>query len=125
VPCRGIRGATTAQSDCSEAILDATRELLTAMATANGVAPEDVASVVFTVTQDLRAVFPALAARQMGWHHVPLLDACEIPVPDSLPRCIRVLMHCNTEKSQSEIEHIYLRGAVQLRPDLVSQGVTR
>jgi len=116
--CRGIRGATTVEANTAEAILDATRELLSAMARANGLATEDIASAVFTVTADLDAAFPAQAARQLGWHQVPLLDALEIPVPGSLPRCVRVLIHWNTSRSQAEIRHVYLRGAAALRPDL-------
>ncbi len=116
--CRGIRGATTVEANTAEAILDATGELLAAMAEANGLAAEDIASAVFTVTADLDAAFPAQAARQLGWHQVPLLDAREIPVPGSLPRCVRVLLHWNTSRSQAEIRHVYLRGAAGLRPDL-------
>jgi chorismate mutase len=108
--------------DAAAAILDATRELLVSMIRANGVAAEDVASAVFTATQDLTAAFPAQAARELGWQEAPLLDACEIPVPGSLPRCVRVLVHWNTDKRQSEIHHVYLRDAARLRPDLVQDG---
>lgn len=116
--CRGIRGATTVEANTAEAVLDATGELLAALAEANGLAAEDIASAVFTVTADLDAAFPAQAARQLGWHQVPLLDALEIPVPGSLPRCVRVLLHWNTSRSQAEMRHVYLRGAAGLRPDL-------
>lgn len=117
---RGIRGATTVPEDQPEMILQATRELLEAILEANpGMNPEDVASIVFTVTDDLVSTFPAQAARQMGWQLVPMLCGREIPVPDSLPRVIRVLVHWNTECSQSQITHVYLREAVRLRPDLV------
>ncbi len=116
--CRGIRGATTVEANTAEAILDATGELLAAMVEANGLAAEDIASALFTVTADLDAAFPAQAARQLGWHQVPLLDAIEIPVPGSLPRCVRVLLHWNTSRGQAEIRHVYLRGAAGLRPDL-------
>lgn len=116
--CRGIRGATTVEANTAKAILDATGELLAAMVEANGLAAEDIASAVFTVTADLDAAFPAQAARQLGWHQVPLLDALEIPVPGSLPRCVRVLLHWNTSRGQAEIRHVYLRGAAGLRPDL-------
>jgi len=119
MPCRGIRGATTVETDSTAAILTATRELLEHIIEANHVATEDVAGVLFTVTQDLTAAFPAQAARELGWQHVPLLHAQEIPVPGSLPRCMRVLLLWNTRKSQAQIHHIYLRGAVVLRPDLV------
>lgn len=118
MPCRGIRGATTVETDTAAAILAATRELLTRIVEANDVAIEDVASAFFTVTPDLTAAFPARAARELGWQHVALLDAQEIPVPGSLPQCVRVLIHWNTEKPQAEIRHVYLRGAVSLRPDL-------
>jgi chorismate mutase len=116
--CRGVRGATTVETNSAAVILAATRELLSHILEANGLNQEDVASAFFTATPDLTAVFPAQAARELGWRHVALLDAQEIPVPGSLPRCVRVLVHCNTEKSQAEIRHIYLRGATWLRPDL-------
>ena len=117
---RGIRGATTVLADQPDLILQATRELLEAILDANfQMKPEDVASAIFTVTDDLLSTFPAQAARQMGWELVPMLCAREIPVPDSLPRVIRVLVHWNTELPQSEIKHVYLRDAVKLRPDLV------
>ena len=118
MPCRGIRGATTVENDSAAAILAATRELLTRIVEANDMALEDIASAFFIVTPDLTAAFPAQAARELGWQHVPLLDAQEIPVPGSLPRCVRVLIHWNTEKPQAEIRHVYLRGAASLRPDL-------
>jgi chorismate mutase len=117
---RGIRGATTVLADQPDLILQATRELLEAVLDANfEMEPEDVASAIFTVTDDLCSTFPAQAARQMGWEMVPMLCAREIPVPESLPRVIRVLVHWNTELPQSEIKHVYLRDAVKLRPDLV------
>jgi chorismate mutase len=118
VRCRGIRGATIAEANSAEAILEATHDLLAQIIQANGVQPEDVASAFFTVTPDLTAAFPARAAREMGWQHVPLLDAQEIPVPGSLSRCIRALVLWNTEKGQNQIQHIYLRAADSLRPDL-------
>jgi chorismate mutase len=117
---RGIRGATTVSADQPELILQATRELLEAILDENfAMKPDDVASAIFTVTDDLASTFPAQAARQMGWELVPMICAREIPVPESLPRVIRVLVHWNTDISQSEIKHIYLRDAVKLRPDLV------
>ncbi len=118
MPCRGIRGATTVETNTGDAILAATRELLSQMAAANGLAAEDIASALFTTTHDLTAAFPAQAARELGWQQVPLLDAQEIPVPGSLPRCVRVLLHWNTDRPQSEVRHVYLRGAALLRPDL-------
>ena len=115
--CRGIRGATTVEENTAEAILASTRELLALIVEANGLKAEDVASAIFTTTPDLTAAFPAKAAREMGWRDVALLDAQEIPVPGSLERCVRVLIHWNTEKSAAEIRHVYLRGARTLRPD--------
>jgi len=118
MPCRGIRGATTVSANSAAEILEATRELLERIIAANDIQAADVASALFTVTPDLTAAFPARAARDLGWHQAALLDALEIPVPDSLPRCVRVLIHWNTNKSQAEICHVYLRGAAALRPDL-------
>ena len=118
IQCRGIRGATTVEYDSAPAILEATRELLACIVEVNGVAVEDLASAFFTITPDLTAVFPAAAARDLGWQHVALLDAQEVPVPGSLPRCVRVLVHWNTDRPQAEIRHVYLRGAASLRPDL-------
>jgi chorismate mutase len=115
---RGIRGAITADADTTEGILDATQRLLTAIVEANRVATEDIASVLFTVTPDLKAQFPAAAARRMGWTLVPLLNFTEIAVPGGLERCIRVLLHLNTTLGQAEIVHVYLEGARALRPDL-------
>ena len=118
--CRGIRGATTVERNTAEAILAATRELLELIVTANDLKAEDVASAIFTTTPDLTAAFPAKAAREMGWRDVALLDAQEIPVPGSLERCIRVLVHWNTEKRQDEVVHVYIKGANALRPDISS-----
>lgn len=118
VYCRGVRGATTVSEDSKEEILKATRQLLALMIRTNDIDSTDIASATFTVTSDLKSEFPALAARQMGWLDVPLLCGYEISVPGSLPRCIRILLLWNTTKSQSEIEHIYVRDAIKLRPDL-------
>ena len=121
MPIRGIRGATTVTTDDPELILQATRELLEEILAENeGMQPEDVASAIFTVTDDLASTFPAQGARQMGWGLVPMLCAREIPVPDSLPRVIRVLVQWNTDLPQDRITHVYLRDAVKLRPDLVA-----
>ncbi len=118
---RGVRGATTVAADQPDLILEATRELLEAILKENdGMTPEDVGSAIFTVTEDLASTFPAQAARQMGWSMVPMMCAREIPVPGSLPKAIRVLVHWNTETPQNEIKHVYLRDAVRLRPDLVA-----
>jgi chorismate mutase len=114
---RGLRGATTAAANTSDAILDATEELLSAMRDANGFAPEDVESAIFTTSPDLNADYPARAARRLGWTEVPLLGAAEVAVPTGLPRCIRVLLHFYTNKSQQALKHMYLREASKLRPD--------
>jgi chorismate mutase len=115
--CRGVRGATTADANEREAILEATRELLQRLVARNQLAAEDVAAAFFTVSDDLNAEYPALAARQLGWTETALMCAREIPVPTTrVQRCIRVLMLINTEKRASEIVHVYLRGAVALRP---------
>ncbi|HID21092.1 MAG TPA: chorismate mutase [Planctomycetaceae bacterium] len=118
---RGIRGATSVGRDTPEEILEATRELLEELLRANDITDfDDIVSVIFTTTQDLCSTFPAEAARDVGMHQVPLLCASEIPVPDSMPRCIRVLVHVNTDKEQSEMNHVYLRDARKLRPDMNS-----
>jgi chorismate mutase len=116
--CRGVRGATTVEHNEREEILTAARQLLALMIRRNGIEKQEVASAIFTTTPDLDAEFPALAARQLGWLEVPLLCAHEIQVPGSLPRCIRVMVHWNTNRTQHEIQHIYIRDAVSLRPDL-------
>jgi len=121
---RGVRGATTVSEDTPEAILDATEELVREIVAANEIRSEDVASALFTVTPDLHAEFPAAAARRMGWTMVPLLNFTEIGVPGRLARCIRVLLHVNTDRAQKEMVHVYLREAVSLRPDLVSRSTT-
>lgn len=118
--CRGVRGATTVDTNDRDEILIATRQMLALIVHYNGMEPENIASATFTVTKDLDAEFPALAARQLGWIDVPLLCGYEISVPGSLERCIRVLVHWNTDKKQSEIQHVYERGATRLRPDLCS-----
>jgi chorismate mutase len=118
MPCRGVRGATTIASNTREEILTATRQLLALMIRRNGIESRDVASALFSTTPDIDAEFPALAARQLGWLDVPLLCGHEIAVPGSLPLCIRVMIHWNTDKPQNEIEHIYVRDANRLRPDL-------
>ena len=115
---RGIRGAVTVEADDPQAIVSATKRLLTGMIEQNEVELDDIASVLFSLTPDLRAVFPALGAREMGWVHVPMLHFSEIDVPGALPRVIRVLMHVNTARAQAEVEHVYLDGARVLRPDL-------
>ncbi|MBU6428339.1 MAG: chorismate mutase [Cyanobacteria bacterium REEB65] len=117
---RAIRGATTVEGNTRDAILSATADLLGEIVAANGLTTDDLVSVLFTMTSDLDAVFPAEAARQLGWSLIPLLCASEIPVPGSLPHCIRVLVHVDSTKPQSALCHVYLRDAAQLRPDLAS-----
>ncbi|MFW5714367.1 MAG: chorismate mutase [Brevefilum sp.] len=122
---RGIRGATTIDRDHPTEVIKLTRELLCAIQTANGnFSPDEIASIIFTVTNDIKSTFPARAARELGWDFVPLMCALEIPVPGSLQRCIRVLIHWNTDKQQDEIQHIYLRGAQKLRPDIINRHGT-
>ena len=112
---RGIRGATTADTNSKEAILEATKELLGRLVEANDIEVDDVAAVYFTATDDLNAEFPALAARQMGWTRTALMCAREMNVEDGAGGCIRVLLLVNTDKSLEEIEFVYLRGASSLR----------
>ena len=120
---RGVRGAISIPEDTPDQIYAATRELLEAVRAANpGLDPADLASVFFTLTPDLCSAFPALGARQLGWVSVPLLCAQEIPVPGSLPRILRVLLHWNTELPQEAMHHVYLKDAVRLRPDLAQNN---
>ena len=125
MPCRGIRGATTVDSNTREAILSAARELLDEIVRVNDVRKEDVASAYFTTTPDLDAEFPAVTARNdFGWQDVALMCGHEMSVPGSLQMCLRILLHVNTERSQAEICHVYQKGATALRPDL-AQPVRR
>ena len=117
--CRGIRGATTVETNSADAILEATTELLTEMVRANDLEVDHVASAYFTTTRDLNAEFPAVAANKMGFGDVALLCGHEMDVPGSLPMCLRVLLHVNTEKGPQELVHPYLRGAQVLRPDRI------
>ena len=120
---RGIRGAITCEEDLPNTVLPATGELLTAIKSANpSLREEDIVSIIFTVTPDINSVYPARAARDMGWDQVPLMCAQEIPVQGSLKKCIRVLIHWNTDLKQNEIHHVYLRDAVVLRPDLINHS---
>jgi chorismate mutase len=121
MPVRGIRGATNVAADTPAEVLSATTELLNEILRANDIRTfDDIASAIFTTTSDLTSAFPAEAARTLGMKQVPLLCTCEIPVPGSMGRCIRVLLHLNTEKAQSEVVHVYLRDAKRLRPDMSS-----
>ena len=119
--CLGVRGATTVAENSRAAILEATSGLLIEIITVNQITLEDVASAVFTATPDLDAAYPALAARELGWIQTPLLCMQEMQVTGSLRRCIRVLIHWNTEHTPDEIRHVYLRGAQALRPDLMEE----
>ena len=116
--CRGVRGATTADGNTRDEILTATRQLLALMIRLNGIEADQVASAIFSLTRDLDAEFPALAARQLGWLDVPLLCTYEVDVPGSLRRCVRVLLHWNTDKPQRDVRHVYVKEAERLRPDL-------
>jgi chorismate mutase len=114
---RGVRGATTADANDAAHIAERTLELLRVIVERNAIRPEDLASATFTVTEDLDADFPATPVRKVpGWEEVPLLCAREIPVRRSLARCIRVLLHWNTDKPQRDVRHAFLRGARSLRP---------
>ncbi|ERN54184.1 chorismate mutase [Alkalihalophilus marmarensis] len=118
---RGIRGATTVVRDEEEEILDVTEELLHEMIAQNSFQAEDVAQVLITVTEDLSAAFPAKALRRFSdWTYVPVVCAREIPVPGSLEKCIRLLVTVNTSLTQDKINHVYLREAKKLRPDLAN-----
>ena len=117
MPIRGIRGATVAEADTPEAIRAATREMLQAIIAANALDLDDVASVVFSTTPDLTAEVPARAARDLGWDEAALMCVAEMNTRGGLPRCIRVLVHWNTERRPDEIHHVYLHAAGQLRPD--------
>jgi len=119
---RGVRGAITVRENTAEAILDATEEMLRWLIAQNDIEEDDVASVLFTSTPDLNAAFPAKAARNMGWRHVALMGFQEIDVPEGLKMCVRVLIHWNTEKSNRDLKHAFLRGAAALRPDLVKKA---
>lgn len=119
--CRGIRGATTVEHNQREEILAATTELLQLMVRQNALQIEDIASAIFSLTEDLDAEFPAVAARELGWTHIALMCTRELPVPGSLSKCIRVLLHVNTTRSLTEIQHIYIHGAASLRPTFAVQ----
>ncbi len=123
VVCRGVRGATTVETDTREEILAATKELLQLMIEANHIRADDVASVIFTTTPDLVSEYPALAARKLGWMDTALLCGHEMNVPHGLQKCIRILIHWNTEKGVKEIQHIYIKEAVKLRPDKAVKAV--
>lgn len=119
---RGVRGATTIHNNDKEEIIVATKELLNELIEQNNIDPTDVAQILFSVTADVDACFPAAAVRLIeGWSFVPVMCMREIPVPGSLPMCIRIMMTVNTTKNQEEINHVYLGNAVALRPDLTAK----
>jgi len=121
MPVRGIRGATTVACDQQQDVLASTSELLEQMQRVNSFALPEIAAVLFTVTSDIHSVFPARAARNMGWGQVPLLCFQEVETEGALPLCIRILILWNTDLNQDQIKHVYLHGAEILRPDLISE----
>ncbi|CAN5610427.1 chorismate mutase [soil metagenome] len=121
--CRAIRGATTADSNTAEDIHEATTEMLRTLIALNSVEPDDLVSLFFTTTTDLNATFPAVAARELGLEQIPLMCAHEMSVPGALDMVVRVLVHVNTAKTPSEIRHVYLKRATELRPEWAVEPV--
>lgn len=120
---RGVRGATTVQVDTDIEIMTAVERLLREMIELNSIEAEDVASIFISMTEDLRSAFPAKALRKIdGWTYVPVVCMQEIPIVNSLPLCIRVMLHLNTNKEQTQIQHVYQEGAIVLRPDLFTES---
>ncbi len=117
---RGVRGATTVDSNTKQEIVSKTREMLESIMEKNHIPVEEIASAIFSVTDDIDAEFPAVAAREMGWIYTPLFCTREIPVAGSLKSCVRVILHVNTDLKQQDMMHVYLHGAKKLRPDLKS-----
>ena len=115
---RAIRGATQLDVDEREHLLERSAELVTAVLEANELSPDDLISILFTVTPDLRSEFPAVASRRIGLVDVPLICAREIDVPHALPRVVRLMVHTESPRSRDKIQHVYLHGAASLRPDL-------
>lgn len=118
---RSIRGATTVQADTTENVIAATKELLQSVLVSNDIASKDIVNIIFTATTDIKSAFPALAARELGLTDVPLIDCQQMMCDGALELCIRVMLTYNTQKSQRDIEHVYLHGAKILRPDLVKK----
>lgn len=118
MPTRAIRGATCVTENSATAILEAASELLRAILLANALAPDQLISILFTITPDLDAAYPTRAARELGWTDVPLLDAQQPRIAGDLPRCIRVMIHCESDRAMNEIKHVYLGEAKRLRPDI-------
>jgi chorismate mutase len=115
---RGLRGATTVDADTVAQVTQRSQELMRELMAKNGLAEDDIVSALFTTTADVTSIFPATAIREIGFGAVPLLCAAEIPVPGSMPSCIRVLLHVYTARSREEMHHVYLHGAQGLRDDL-------
>jgi len=115
---RGLRGATTVEADTVDQVTERSQELMREIMERNGLAEDDIISALFTATADVTSIFPATAIREIGFGAVPLLCAAEIPVPGSMPLCIRVLLHVQTTRSRDEMHHVYLHGAQGLRDDL-------
>ncbi|RAP31666.1 chorismate mutase [Candidatus Marinamargulisbacteria bacterium SCGC AG-414-C22] len=122
---RGIRGAITISKNSAPEIIAETKHLLTEMIQQNNVDPEEIVSIFFSMTKDLNDTFPAKAAREIGLENTPLLCLNEVDVPESLTKVIRILMHVNSLKKQTEMNHIYLKDAIQLRPDLAKGNTKR
>lgn len=118
VAVRAVRGAVQLDVDEREHLLASTRELVSAVMTANDLTPDDLISVLFTCTPDLTSEFPAVAARETGLGSVPLLCAVEVDVPGAMPRVVRLLAHVDTDRPREQVQHVYLRGAVALRRDI-------
>jgi chorismate mutase len=118
MPVRAVRGAITVDDNSAADIIDETKLLLKKIVEENKIEQDDIISIIFSVTADLDAAFPAVAARQLGWTSTALMCTNEINVPGSLKKCVRVLMHINSDKGNAELRHIYLKGARVLRPDL-------
>lgn len=124
IVCRAIRGATTADSNTAEDIHEATTEMLRTLLALNGFSAEDLVSIFFTTTRDLNATFPAVAARDLGLDQVPLMCAHEMEVPGALDKVVRALVHVNTDRPACEIQHVYLKRAIELRPEWGREPVT-
>lgn len=118
---RAVRGAITAEENTKESILKSTKELLEKIILENKIERADLIQIIFTLTPDLNAVFPAVAAREMGITNVPLMCMSEIPVEGALKKCVRILLEMNSDKGLDDIKHIYLKGAKALRPDLADK----
>lgn len=117
-----IRGATTLETDAQDEVVARTQELVRKVMDDNDITPGDVISILFTASQDIRSEFPAAAVRAIGFGDVPLMCALELAVEGSMPRCIRLLVHVEGDRDRRSYKHVYLHGAVALRPDLVAGG---